>query len=313
MLARIDDKKNLQTILSAVLRGWPEHEPYLRSGLEQYEGNEIALLDQIAEKILILTSGQLERYASHYRWMCDQFFREEVYFRRHRHYRLTSFADAQREVYSNEEFMTRYMEGLMLSQVLWSNHARGAIYFVNEFLASLTQPFDYLEIGPGHGLFAAYAAKHPLCRGFTGWDVSPTSLAHSSDSLKRLGANRQMHFECRDILRSEVNRSSHDVVVISEVLEHLQYPSRALATVFDVMRPGGRVFVNMPINSPAPDHIYLARTPDEVSELVEAAGLHVVKRRDFPATGYDLKTALDRDLTVTCIVIAERPQVGGGH
>lgn len=313
MFPEIEGRENLQTIMSAVLRGWPEHRPYMRSGIAQYEGNDLSVLNELAGKILTLTDGALDRYAEHYRWMCDQFFREEVYFRRHKRYRLKKFEDALREVYGNESFMSKYMEGLMLSQVLWSNHARGAAFFVSEFLRSLDKPFDYLEIGPGHGLFAAYAARHPLCRGFTGWDVSPTSLEHCGASLKRLGVERQMRLECRDIIRSDGEPSSHDIVVISEVLEHLEDPARALATVRNSVRPGGKVFVNMPINSPAPDHIYLLRTPDAVSRLVEDAGLKVVATRDFPVTGYDLKTAMDRELTVTCIVVAERPEAGVAH
>lgn len=306
MSVQIAQSKYLNIVLSAVLRQWPEHESYLGSGLKQYDAKELGVVEQLAEKILLLIGNDLDRYAANYRWMCDQFFREEVYFRRHRKYRLEKFADAQTMVYGNEEFMKQYMEGLMLSQVLWTNHARGAVYFIDDFLSSLTAPFDYLEIGPGHGLFAAYAANHPLCRGFAGWDVSLTSLKHTQESLKKMGIQRELTIECRDIVQVEDADGDRDVVVISEVLEHLEEPSRALATVRNALRPGGHVFVNIPINSPAPDHIYLLRSPEEVAQLVESAGFRIVDRRSFPATGYDLKTALDRDLTVSCIVVAER-------
>jgi len=48
------------------------------------------------------------------------------------------------------------------------------------------------------------------------------------------------------------------------------------------LRPGGRLWVNVPINSPAPDHIYLFRTPEEAVDAVQAAGFEVSETAFFP-------------------------------
>ena len=183
--------------------------------------------------------------------------RDFFYFRRNGTYRLDKVADAIREVYSDPDFMGRYMGGLMLSQVLWINHANCALFFIETFLKSLNGRFDYLEIGPGHGLFAAYAARDPACASMTAWDVSPTSLKHSEASLRKMGVKRPVKMACHDIAKDKMkNVDCFDVVVISEVLEHLEQPDRAMNTVANALRPGGVAFVNIPINSPAPDHIF---------------------------------------------------------
>jgi 2-polyprenyl-3-methyl-5-hydroxy-6-metoxy-1,4-benzoquinol methylase len=302
-------KPSFDTILGSVIEAWPEHETFLRSGIVRYLPETLAALERISERILALIGGELDRHVGNYRWMCEQFFREEVYFRRHGYYRLSSFAEAEHEVYSNPNFMTRYMDGLLLSQVLWSNHANGAAFFIDRFLPEIATPFDCLEIGPGHGLFAGFAASHPLCRRMTGWDVSPTSLEHTRASLVRMGIDRPIDLVLRDVLRAELSGPEFDVAVISEVLEHLEEPDRALATLFDVLRPGGRILANLPINSPAPDHIYLLRTPAAVEDLVKSAGFEIETTECFPMTGYDLPTAMQRALTVSCLVVARRPLV----
>jgi len=296
-------------IYASVVAAWPEHEPYLRSGLERYSTTTLATLDRLSQRILALMGGDVDRYVRNYRWMCEQFFREEVHFRRHGSYRLSSFAEAEREVYSNVEFMSSYMDGLLLSQVLWSNHANGAAFFINRFLPALSKPFDYLEVGPGHGLFAGFAASHPLCRRLTGWDVSHTSLERTRSCLSRMGVKRPIELLQRDVLLAEIGRPEFDVVVISEVLEHLEDPVHALASVFAVLRPGGRILINLPINSPAPDHIYLLRTPEAVENLVNSVGFTIDETECFPATGYDLPTAMRRALTVSCVIVARRPSV----
>src|SRR3712207_7808068 len=52
--------------------------------------------------------------------------------------------------------------------------------------------------------------------------------------------------------------------VISEVLEHLEQPGQALAFLRDCMTADGRIFINVPLNSPSPDHIYLLSSPEDV-------------------------------------------------
>ena len=66
---------------------------------------------------------------------------------------------------------------------------------------------------------------------------------------------------------------SFQSVVFSEVLEHMEHPREALEVIRSVMAPDGRLFLNMPINSPAPDHLFNADTPEELEAFVSRGGL----------------------------------------
>lgn len=38
-------------------------------------------------------------------------------------------------------------------------------------------------------------------------------------------------------------------------------------TLFAITKPGGHVFIQVPINSPATDHLFLLRSPQEAPDL----------------------------------------------
>ncbi|MEK8173426.1 class I SAM-dependent methyltransferase [Streptomyces sp. M19] len=104
-----------------------------------------------------------------------------------------------------------------------------------------------LEVGPGHGLLLALAAERQ--RGsVVGWDVSATSLVATRRALEAMGA-RSVRLVHRDLLRAGVD-GSFDAVVASELLEHLDRPHEALERLHALLRPGGHLFLNIPVNSP---------------------------------------------------------------
>jgi SAM-dependent methyltransferase len=232
---------------------------------------------------------------------------ETIRFLRAGEYRCKTFAEAEANVYSNKPFMEKYMDGLLVSQPLWFNHARTYFAFKHSFLPSLVPDADYLEIGPGHGLLLAQAASDPAIASVSAWDVSAESLRQTARALTRLGINREAHLEQRDVLAAPPGET-FDAIVISEVLEHLEEPRRALEALVRHLREGGRIFINVPVNSPAPDHIYLLRTPDEAVELVESAGLRIKEQAFEPMSGYSLERAKTRGATITCLFVAERAQ-----
>ena len=92
--------------------------------------------------------------------------------------------------------------------------------------------------------------------------------------------------------------------MISEVLEHMEDPKSALQGLRRCIAKDGRILVNVPINSPAPDHIYLLRSPDDAIELVKSGGFDIVDIQSVPITGYTLDQAREGKLTVTSMITA---------
>lgn len=99
---------------------------------------EAELLDGIAGHILNICGDELPQFAEDYSWLCEQQLTEELFFRRNNRYRLSTFAEAYDQVYSNKDYMTRYMNGLLFTQLWWSNHT-GVMGFINQ---TLSQPIE---------------------------------------------------------------------------------------------------------------------------------------------------------------------------
>ena len=283
---------------------WPEHGKFIEQSFAERSPDVTELSMEVAELIERIAGGDLARLVRGYRWMCEMFLSEELEFRRTGHYRYASFADTNREVYQDQALMARYMDGLLLSQVLFSNHAK-AVAFYRTFLARNRQGYQHLEIGPGHGLLLYYGAVDPRCAAVTAWDVSPTSLDHTRSCLQSLRIERPVSLAVNDILATS-GKGEYDSVVCSEVLEHLETPKEALRSIRSVLSAEGRLFVNVPINSPAIDHIYLLRTPEEAFDLVTSAGLEILDTCIAPGSGNTAEKARRRGTVISCAMVARR-------
>jgi len=306
LAARLGAHANLARLVAGVLAAWPEHAAFLDKRFAVGGAADRAHEDALASLVLQLCGTHLARACADYRSLCTHLLAEELYFRRHDRYRVASAAQATAELYGAGAFMAAYMNGLLLSQPLWANHAGASRFFVADFLPANPVDYRHLEIGPGHGLLLSFAAGDPLCAAAVGWDVSATSLTMTADALHRLGLARRVRLEARSVLDAGAGDGAFDSIAISEVLEHLDTPLAALEHVRELLRPGGRVFINMPVNSPAPDHVYLLRTPEAVLDLVRAAGLTVDGSRLFPASGYDEARARRHRVTISVVAIARR-------
>jgi SAM-dependent methyltransferase len=263
----------------------------------------VAIILRFAEH----SSRHLDGFCEDYRFLCEELvLPEEVNFRRYGRYRLASFADAYREVYSNDEIMRRYMAGLLVSNVLWDPHARAIESYVNRYLPSLGAGSDHLEIGPGHGLLLYFAASQSTLGSATGWDISPTSIAQTEDALSIMEVRRPVELKVQNLFHRDPREGrTFDSIVMSELIEHLEDPPGALRSVRELLRPDGRLWINVPVNSPAPDHIYLLPTPEEACQLFETAGFEVIDREFFPVSGSTLERARRHQLSITCVITAK--------
>ena len=301
---------SLDSLTQAQLAVWPEHKTYLTKSYRIHNTQVMTVLERMADLVLKLAkahAGGLKDLCADYRFVCEKMIlEEEIYFRRHGKYRLSTFVDANREVYSKPELMARYMNGLLLSGIFWANHAQAHTYYVHDFLPGNKNGYDHLEVGCGHGLLIYFAGKDPRCGSVTGWDISTASLAASKNCLDLIGLQRDVRLKQQNVFEAAKSDDRFDSIVISEVLEHTEDPEAGLRALYHVLKPGGRIWVNLPINSPAPDHIYLLRRPEEAIEMVKNSGFKVIDSRFFPLTGYSEERARKHDLTINTAVIAMR-------
>jgi 2-polyprenyl-3-methyl-5-hydroxy-6-metoxy-1,4-benzoquinol methylase len=297
----------LARILESQLAVFPKHASYLETRYHRQDEAQYAFDEATAGQILAIAERGLglRRYCEDYRFLTDIVLEEEIYFRRHRRYRMKSFAEAMAQVYTNADYMTRYMNGLLLTQLWWRNHAQVLRWYCERFIKPSRAGGAHLEIGPGHGLHLYLAATHGRPASLTAWDVNQSSLDLVRHALGALGYRGQLELELRSLF--EAPGARFDTVTFSEVLEHLEDPEGAMRAVAGVLSRGGRAFVHAPVNSPAPDHLSLFRTPEEVVAIVAGAGLEVEDTLFAPTTtALSLEKARQREMAISVAVIARK-------
>jgi 2-polyprenyl-3-methyl-5-hydroxy-6-metoxy-1,4-benzoquinol methylase len=299
-------------LVDAVLTAWPEHRKFIRSSFanrspELMDTAEVisSLICQIAES----RSATIEKLAQDYKFLCEKIvFPEELFFQREGRYRLSTFDEANREVYSNQELMSRYMSGLLVSDVLWFNHASAINDYAKVFLKSRPSGV-HLEIGPGHGMLLHLSLKYGNFSSLNAWDVSVTSIEHTRRMLELTGGADRVNLALSNLYSAGTTsngKGRFDTIVLSEVLEHLEEPLEALRIVGDLLAPAGEVWINVPANGPAPDHLFLLRSLGEAVDLVAAAGLRVTRATSFAVGGASLERAAKDSLPISCVVVGAK-------
>lgn len=304
MQASIEPYRKLAQMVQLQLAIFPEHEAYLERRFAHEDTARLQFDDFIADKILSVAGADIERICGDYQWLCGEVLNEELHFRREGRYRLATAKQAFEEVYSNHEYMTRYMNGLLASQLWWQNHAEVLRFFRDRFVPNIPAGFSHLEVGPGHGLFLHLAASSPNCAVATGWDISDASLDGTRAALATLGTSDNVRLEKVDLFSSP--KAKFQSIAFSEVLEHLEDPLQALRILHGLLDDGGHIFINAPVNSPAPDHIFLFSAPEEIVTLVEQAGFRIVDQLFAPTAGASLERARKLKLSISTAVVATK-------
>jgi 2-polyprenyl-3-methyl-5-hydroxy-6-metoxy-1,4-benzoquinol methylase len=298
---------NLRFLATRQITMTPDLEASLTRRLTSASPEHLAVLERQAERIQKLVGVKLDQFCSDYQWICEAMMREELDFRRSGNYRYSTFQQAYDEVYSDSEFMRHYMNGLLMTQLWWSNHTETFDFFERAYLPRLPDKYRHLEIGTGHGLYLCPPAFDAKCESLEGWDISAASIEATRECLGSMDVGRPVNLIIQDLFAVDASKTgTFDSIVFSEVLEHLDKPGEALNNISSLMSNDGLLFLNIPINSPAPDHIFLLRSPEEVIEFVEAHGLVVIDSLFAPQTGMTLGDARAKGKTISVALIAEK-------
>lgn len=204
-----------------------------------------------------------------------------------------------------------------LLEVFGALHHRGYAYAYAERRRHVLElvgraappPATVLDIAAAQGNFTLALAE-------AGYDVTWNDLRADLAGYVRLKHERgQVTYAPGNAFELRFDRP-WDVVLITEIIEHVAHPDEFLRKVSELVRPGGHVVMTTPngryfrnplprfSNFPDPSvfesrqfkpnadgHIFLLH-PDEVERLARAAGLEVVELRVFsnPLTGGCLGT-----------------------
>lgn len=139
---------SLDQLISTVGSLSTAHIKFLNKSILSRSSSELELSNQLSELIIRIKGDELTSACRNYLWTCDQLKEEMLFFYREGRYRYSRLEDAIAHVYSNAAYMEKYLDGLLLTQVLWKNQFDVIFHLVESFLKKIGKSFRHLEVGP---------------------------------------------------------------------------------------------------------------------------------------------------------------------
>jgi SAM-dependent methyltransferase len=189
-----------------------------------------------------------------------------------------------RSVVLNQGFgdrQRRYWRGVDVSHFDWQT--RNPVVSVREAelvsRIALRSGERFLEIGCGEGANLHHLRHDGALRFGIDFSAAKASFAHHATAAHTMTA---------DAARLPFGDAAFEVVLIRDVLHHIDAPAAVLAEAHRVLRPGGRLWLIEPnVRSPlillqlaliSAERGALRSTPAYLGNLVEGAGLRIVRR-----------------------------------
>ncbi len=238
--------------------------------------------------------------------MVNDMFKSQIKFMRNGKYPVSKTSDAIDNVYNDKQEMLSYMIGLALSQYLWSTHYEMFNHLKEELKNNVKDVKNYLEIGPGHGLFLKNAIDIlDKETNMTAIDISPISLDVSKSIIEYFYPNKNIKFINEDMLKLDLD-SNCDFIVMGEVIEHVETPELLLKKISKLLSQNGKAFLSTCVNCPAIDHVYHFHTVDEIRDMFKRCGLKIVSEKVLPVENLPMCEIEDKKITINYSAIVQR-------
>lgn len=285
-------------VVAAVLRRRPMHRRFLKSALANLTSDEVAEAERYMS--FFLSEGEtIDSLTEAYLLIVEDTFRETVRFKKTGRYRFSTFAEAQAAVYDNADYMHGYMTGLAISSFWWLNHVRLRRFFTDQLRTLSALGGLYREVGPGHGIYFIDALRSGAFDAYEGVDVSSTSIALTG---RLLSANENRDLPPARLIHADFllakDLQPANVLVMGEVLEHVESPSKFLTRSYETTTPNGRVYLTTCIDAPAIDHLYNPASILALETLFNDHGFGVVARCELGQDGLPLEDCARDRLTI---------------
>jgi len=274
----IKELPTLNSIVHLISKKNPLHSKNIRNYLQSCSDDFLKLAESyLSNYVSFLNSRNcdLEFIVNSYLLMVKDILIEQTRFLKTGKYRYDNLDDVYKNVYSNDEYMFKYMIGVALSQFLWKNHRDMFIFFKNNIKNFNAD--KYLEIGPGHGIYFMESLSSGNFNAYTGIDISETSLEITKSFINYcVDVNKfKIEFIWDDITQHKIT-TRYDYITIGEVLEHVKSPKILISSIYLLLNPGGKTYLSTCANAPVIDHIYLYNSIDEIKEDILSSGLKII-------------------------------------
>jgi SAM-dependent methyltransferase len=190
-----------------------------------------------------------------------------------------------RSFYPQSYWFAPDKKGISLAERYRRLVLRDHVRFVVQALREYEGKGRLLDVGCGGGLFLGMMKER-------GWDV--VGLDFSAEASEVALKSQGVHVEVGSIEQAPFAPESFTAITMFHVLEHLVDPGTSLAAARKLLKPGGKLVVQVPDAGTLglklfgirwnaldiPRHLYHFRSKD-LERLLEAQGFHVVRRKHF--------------------------------
>jgi ubiquinone/menaquinone biosynthesis C-methylase UbiE len=158
----------------------------------------------------------------------------------------------------------------------FQSSAIARLRFVKRIAAAITfTEARVADLGCGSGLILSEVLRlQPGWLGY-GLDISSASITYARRLAIHKNVFNRANFHTGNISRLPFASGSLDLVIASEVIEHLPDPQTAFSEIARVLAPRGILVLTVPIESHAPAHIHSLRSAADLEALCCKAGLKI--------------------------------------
>lgn len=149
----------------------------------------------------------------------------------------------------------------------------------------------FLEAGVGSGELSSEILKqYPYSKG-VGCDVINENLTFTNYFLQNQGISSLRFKTLIRNIEDDLGliENSFDLIICSEVLEHLKSPELALQEFFRVLKQDGKIIITVPLNDPGHEHIQNFKTSEDFIKTIPS-GLLVFDCSIEEWSGYQINT-----------------------
>jgi SAM-dependent methyltransferase len=274
---RLDTLPAFSRVVELVGASNPLQRKRVRAMLRDRDDIYFAFAEEVSRSLatsFMRTAAEAREAARAYDELCLEMLREQIRFRKTGVYRLDDAADAIDTVYSDPMRMRAYLIGLLLTYLFWPNHY--ALFQLFRDGLRRLEPRRSLEVGAGHGVFTTeLIRRHPNVE-LTVVDISQSSIEVTREFLDAFDVPRDaVQFLLADFMGPDLALGSFDLIVLGEIIEHVNDAGALLRRATELLTPDGTIFLTTCANCPAADHIYYFGSADDIRELVRASGLRI--------------------------------------
>jgi ubiquinone/menaquinone biosynthesis C-methylase UbiE len=136
-----------------------------------------------------------------------------------------------------------------------------------------------------------------------GIDISEYSLKYATRLLKQKFNENQFSLNLGDIQKGlDIPSQSMEFGLMAEILEHIHKPEAAIGRMKNVLKPCSPLWIVVPINGNAMDHITNYQSPNEVELLMTNNGFDIDCQNVFSVKQFNPKSKDKTEIYVAVCV-----------